>query len=98
MSKKRPNASVNRLHGRHGKRMGGGEYEKGMGKQFSPYPSSLHAMHLLAGGNFCTCFFMLVVLLFLRQISKGLLSLVVYISLDHYTNFRFIVNPKSGNF
>ena len=67
-----------------------------MGKQFSSHPSSLHAMHLLAGGNFSTCFFMLVVLLFLRQISKG--PLVVYISLDHYMNFRFIVNPKSGNF
>ena len=52
MSKKRPNASVNRLHGRHGRGLGGGEYEKGMGKQFSPYPPSLRAMHLLAGGNF----------------------------------------------
>ena len=70
-----------------------------MGKQFSPHPTSLWAisMHPLAEGNFCTCFFiMLVVLLFLRQISKG--PLVVYISLYHYTNFRFIVNPKSGNF
>ena len=89
---------MNRLHGRHrkGRGGGGGEEEKGMGKQFSPYPPSLHAMQLLAGGNFCTCIFMLVVPLFLRQIFKG--PLVVFISLYHYTNFRFIINPKSGNF
>ena len=42
----------------------------------------LKGMHPLAGGNFCMCFFMLVVLLFLRQISKG--PLVVFISLYHY--------------
>ena len=66
------------LKGKYGE---GREKEKGMGKQFSPHPTfnSLCAisMHPLAGGNFCTCFFMLVVLLFLRQISKGPLSLVV---------------------
>lgn len=59
-----------------------------MGKQFSPHPPSLHAMHLLAGHNFCTCFFMLVVLLFLRQISGPTCSFHFTLSLHQFQVYR----------
>ena len=67
---------------------GGGGKKKGMGKKFSPPPPSPHAMHLLAGGNFCTRFFMLVVLLFLRQISGPTCSFHFTLSLHQFQVYR----------
>ena len=61
---------------------------EGNGQAVFSHPPSLHAMHLLAGGNFCTCFFMLVVLLFLRQISGPTCSFHFTLSLHQFQVYR----------